>query len=489
MPRTTGSGSIRGLHQVFGDLRVRPKLIVLHNVFFLFLTSAVYFSLIPGIERRTAEAHARESALLEQIFARGGDLTSLAKSSRYEVTAGSAAELGITGPVRDWLDARPGSVWQEPGESLLLYRKDPAGDRYARLLVPAEFYSGVVSDAKLSLFLVLGGVYIMAVLALELIIMPHYVYGPIRLTLAADQASLRNDRAGEIISEDLIPGDEIGDIMRSRNRTVAQVRVQQGDLERALARLEDLNRDLQRKNEELEAAKTTMAAQDRLASLGLLSASVAHELNTPLAVLHGSIEQLCETVEDPATQQRLQRMQRVTERLRQISVTLLDFSRMPREETAPVPIRRLVDEAWGLVGFDLRAGQVHYVNEVPDDLRVQGNHDRLMQVFVNLLRNALYAVESRGRIAVHSRCENSNGQRWVYIVVDDNGPGIPEEVLPSIFEAFVTSRLDSRGTGLGLTVAKGIVTQHNGEITASNHAAGGARLEVRLPAAAERADA
>jgi signal transduction histidine kinase len=69
------------------------------------------------------------------------------------------------------------------------------------------------------------------------------------------------------------------------------------------------------------------------------------------------------------------------------------------------------------------------------------------------------------------------------VAVEDNGPGIPPEVLPDIFEAFVTTRLDSRGTGLGLTVAEGIVSQHGGTISAANRPGGGARLEVKLPAA------
>ena len=71
--------------------------------------------------------------------------------------------------------------------------------------------------------------------------------------------------------------------------------------------------------------------------------------------------------------------------------------------------------------------------------------------------------------------------RWVIVRVDDNGPGIPEEVLPEIFEAFITTRLDSRGTGLGLAVAEGIVHQHGGIIEASNLPQGGARLELTLP--------
>jgi signal transduction histidine kinase len=110
---------------------------------------------------------------------------------------------------------------------------------------------------------------------------------------------------------------------------------------------------------------------------------------------------------------------------------------------------------------------------------VRGNSDRLMQLFVNLLRNALYAVPRGGQIRVSSRREAD----FVTVSVEDDGPGIPPGVLPEIFEAFVTTRLDARGTGLGLTVAEGIAHQHGGSIVAANRPEGGACLEVRLPAA------
>ena len=81
------------------------------------------------------------------------------------------------------------------------------------------------------------------------------------------------------------------------------------------------------------------------------------------------------------------------------------------------------------------------------------------------------------------RCLQRSGQNWISCTVLDDGPGIPAHVLPNLFEAFVTTRLDARGTGLGLTVAEGIVTQHGGTISASNRPEGGASLEVVLPAA------
>jgi signal transduction histidine kinase len=364
--RTPGSFA-----KLFGDLKVRPKLMVLHNVFFTILAVGVYFALYP-------------------------------------------------------------------------YLPD---------------------QAKTNFFIVLCGIYILAVLALETTIMPLYVYRPLRLMLNADQATQHGNREQEIIDEKLILGDEIGQIMRSRNATILDLRKREDELEDALRRLE---------------------AQDRLVSLGLLSASVAHELNTPLTVLQGSIEKLTETTRDPATLERLARMLRVTQRIRKISESLVDFSRVRKQHLELVPLRNLIDDAWSLLAIDEKAAGTHFENLVGAGDVVTGNSDRLIQVFVNLLRNALYAIRPFGRIVVNSRHLSRNAQSWISVTVEDDGPGIPSDVLPDIFEAFVSSRLDANGTGLGLTVAEGIVHQHGGTIAAANRVEGGACLEVALPVSEPR---
>jgi len=377
------------LTRSFGNLKVRLKLIVLHNLFFLILSSSAYFSLIPLFEQQVAGGRAPE-----------------------------VAEM------------------------------DPA-------------YREAVSRAKLTLFLVLGAIYVAAVVLLEAAIMPLYVYRPLRVMLDADTATRAGDRQRELIPPPEIPGDEIGQIMESRNETVAELRGREDELATALRRLED---------------------QDRLVSLGLLSASVAHELNTPLAVLHGSVEKLIETSTDAQTLDRLARVKRVTERLQTISESLLDFAKARKQLTALVPVRELVDDAWNLVAIDARAAGIRFTNHVTAEEQVLGNPDRLAQVFVNLLRNAMNAFESHeGHVEVRARKLRRAGRDGVAIAVEDNGPGIAPEVLPEIFDAFVTTRLDAHGTGLGLTVAQGIVTQHGGTITASNRKEGGACLEVWLP--------
>ncbi len=358
--------------KLFGNLKVRPKLMVLHNLFFLVLAISVYLVLYPDLGKRAAT----------------------------------------------------------------------------------------------NLVIILATIYVLAVLLLEVAIMPLYVYGPLRQMLDADRATQQGDREHEIIDDRLILGDEIGQIMRSRNATILQLRKHEEALEDALRKLE---------------------AQDRLVSLGLLSTSVAHELNTPLSVLQGSIEKLTETTTDKATLDRLGRMLRVTQRLRKISEGLVDFARVRKQAVEPVALRPLIQEAWSLVAIDEKASQASFSNNVADHHAVQGNADRLIQVFLNLLRNALYAIQPGGTITVQSKRLLRNQQGWVSVKVEDDGPGIPAEVLPEIFEAFVSTRLDARGTGLGLTVAEGIIHQHGGTISATNRAGSGACIEVTLIEAASNA--
>jgi signal transduction histidine kinase len=381
--------------------------------------------------------------------------------SIYNMRQGSGTQLGLSTEGQGFLRDHPSATWQQGPDSLFRSGKLPG--QYREVSLSTEFYEKALRKARLSLFVVLGTIYLLSIGLLEFIIMPQYVYRPLRLMLDADEATQRDDRTNELIDEKFILDDEIGQIMRSRNATVAQLRRQEDHLASALQKLEE---------------------QDRLVSLGMLSTSVAHELNTPLTVLQGSIEKLIEKTPDAQTVERLARMLRVTQRLRRISESLIDFARVRKQQAEAVLLRPLIDESWTLVAIDEKASAVTCRNNVQCGDAVIGNPDRLIQVFVNLLRNALLAVSTERVISVDSKLLQRGGQNWVRCMVLDDGPGIPADVLPNLFEPFVSTRLDARGIGLGLTVAEGIVSQHGGTISASNRPGGGASLEVLLPAAA-----
>jgi signal transduction histidine kinase len=448
----------------FGGLKVRYKLVVLHNFFFFVLATAVYLSVIPIFAEHIENAMQRELRMMSQIFGAELPMADRKQSSElsiYDLRQGGAAKLGLSAEGQEYLAEHPSATWQQGRNTL--FREGAIPGSYRRVSLSPEFYEKALRQARISLFVVLGTIYTLSIIVMEFVIMPQYVYKPLQLMLEADEATLRDDRKNEMIDTRFILDDEIGQIMHSRNATVAQLRRQEDDLANALQRLEE---------------------QDRLVSLGLLSTSVAHELNTPLAVLQGSIEKLLETIHDSQTIERLQRMLRVTLRMRKISEGLVDFARVRKQETEAVSLRPLIDESWNLVAIDEKAAVVAFQNEVQEAHLVLGNPDRLVQVFVNLLRNALIAVPSGGAITAQSRPIRRGGQNYICCMVLDDGPGISAQVLPNLFEAFVTTRLDASGTGLGLTVAEGIVTQHGGTISASNRPEGGASLEVVLPAAA-----
>ena len=463
---------------------------VLHNIFFIVLTCAVYFSLMPLLEQRILQARAREINLITRLFSQGSSHPEL---EVYDYRQGDPDQLNVPPGLRGYLRTNPAVVRIDPADRSYAFRYWPETGEFRRIRLPYRFYEDVLSRARWTLFAVLGIVYVLAVLLLELLVMPRYVYRPIHAIMRADEAVQEGLRDSEMVDESEIYGDEIGQIMRSRNASVAELRRHEDELRRheaelqlAMLQVEAANEDLTRKNHMLEAARRTMVEQDRLASLGMLSASVAHEMNTPLAVLHGSIEKLMETARDAATIDRLARMLRVARRLRKISESLLDFARVRKDHFSPIPLRGLIEESWGLVGIDEKAGEIRFVNEVQEAAAVYGNQDRLIQVFVNLLRNALNAVGSAGCVQVRSEQRREDGREVQVISVEDDGLGIPEDVLPNIFNAFVTTRLDARGTGLGLTVAEGIVQQHHGSIRAENRAGGGARIEVTLPVAPDK---
>ena len=320
---------------------------------------------------------------------------------------------------------------------------------------------------------------VLIALVMEVFVLPGQIYDPIETLRRADDAVQHGRRAEEIIPSSRIPRDELGEIMRSRNQSIAKLRQQEAALGEALGQLESVAGELKRKNHLLETARRNLADQDRLASLGMMSAGIAHELNTPLAVLKGCVEELSPA--RPPANERLALMLRVLGRLERLSESLLDFARVRPPSTAPVRVRDVVEEAWSLVSLDRNASAVEFVDAVPAGLVLPGDADRLTQVFVNLLRNAVDAMDGMGTVRVEAAPSERDGRSWTSITVADSGPGIDPSVLPRLFEPFVSTRLDASGTGLGLAVAEGIVREHSGVLLARNNPAGGAVFELMLP--------
>ena len=223
--------------------------------------------------------------------------------------------------------------------------------------------------------------------------------------------------------------------------------------------------------------------KEHLASLGMLAAGVAHEVNTPLTGISSYAQFLLDDTEPEDPRYKiLQKMERQTFRASQIVNNLLDFARNRRGEMHRVDLSAAVSDAVQLLEMRAsKAGAVIDWQPPEQPASVLGNEGELHQVVTNLLTNAfdaLNGVSGERRITVEVR---ERGHRFE-VVVRDSGPGIPEERLASIFKPFFSSKLGRGGTGLGLAITYNIVRRHGGEILARNVDGGGAEFTVGLPA-------
>jgi two-component system sensor histidine kinase HydH len=230
----------------------------------------------------------------------------------------------------------------------------------------------------------------------------------------------------------------------------------------------------------IEAARARLVQSEKLAALGQLSATIAHEVRNPLAIIRSAAQSLGERVAagDAEGQRACQFITAEIDRLTNVVGSLLAFARPLRLEPRPVTVDELFDGALLLAGPDLARQQVRVARPAgAPPLRVRADVDLVRQVLVGLLVNAIEAVGREGEVSLDART-HADG---VEIEVADTGPGVPAELRSRIFEPFFTTR--ARGTGLGLPIARQIVEAHGGTLEVDERRGGGARFTVRLLAA------
>ena len=233
-------------------------------------------------------------------------------------------------------------------------------------------------------------------------------------------------------------------------------------------------------HEAIEAARARLVQSEKLAALGQLGATIAHEVRNPLAVIRSAAQNLGEGVAagDADGRRACQFITAEIDRLTSVVGSLLAFARPIRIEPRPVAVAELFDDALLLAGPELARRQVHVLRPPAADtaLQFQADADLVRQVLVGLLSNAIEAAGSGGEVALAARRRDD----VMELEVADSGPGVPTELRARIFEPFFTTR--ARGTGLGLPIARQIVEAHGGRLEVGERQGGGARFLVRLPA-------
>lgn len=220
---------------------------------------------------------------------------------------------------------------------------------------------------------------------------------------------------------------------------------------------------------------------EKMSAIGQLVGGMAHEINNPLASILVNMEMLLAETKDASQLETLNAIKTETDRAAQIVRNLLMYVRGQGSSRSLVDLRESIRGALALRRNQLLNQQIEVEVSLPDaPAIVSGNTVNLQQVLMNLLVNAEHAIRShRGRGQVWLKLEVEDG--LAIITVDDNGPGIPPELLSRVFDPFYTTKPEGEGTGLGLSVSAGIIADHHGKIAAAERPGGGARFILELP--------
>jgi signal transduction histidine kinase len=256
---------------------------------------------------------------------------------------------------------------------------------------------------------------------------------------------------------------------------------------------------------ELEMRKKRMLQSEKLASLGILSAGVAHELNNPLSNISTSCQLLLEELREAPPEQLenwLRQIDSETERGRRIVRTLLEFGSKRVFEKRPLKLLDLITETRLIIGKALAQASARLRLNIPEELLLDADKQRLQQLFINLIQNALNAggeelelhisamvcdqgvpkIPQDAEVAGSLQCLTEDEGRFVEILVSDNGPGIPSEHLSRIFDPFFTTSEPGQGVGLGLFIVQEIVREHDGCLAIASRPGRGTQVIILLPA-------
>lgn len=217
---------------------------------------------------------------------------------------------------------------------------------------------------------------------------------------------------------------------------------------------------------------------EKLAVIGQLAAGVAHEIGNPLASISSLVQILQRKSKDPFFSEQLSHIKENIDRISKIVRELVDFSRPPSYERALHDITDIIKTALGIVKYDKRVRNVKFETDLKPNLpKINIAADQLLQVFVNIMINALDAIEGNGTIQVKSDYDDKN----IYIEITDDGCGMDEKTMEKIFDPFFTTKEVGKGTGLGLSVSYGIIKQFNGEILVKSKVNEGSTFTIKLP--------
>ena len=229
---------------------------------------------------------------------------------------------------------------------------------------------------------------------------------------------------------------------------------------------------------EFKRLQAQIDQSEKLAVIGQIAAGVAHEIGNPLTSISSLVQILQRKSQDSFMNEQLVNIKENIDRITKIVRELVDFSRPPSYETSDQDVTDVIKTALGIVKYDKRIRKVNFITDLKTNLpNVNIAADQLLQVFVNILINALDAINGNGTITVKSNFDSKN----IYIELSDDGCGMDETISEKIFDPFFTTKDVGKGTGLGLSVSYGIIKRFYGEIKVKSKLNEGSTFTIVLP--------
>jgi len=453
----------------------------------LFFATSTYTRVALEKQQREAALHlGRSIAAVLSSTRKSRDVDALLAEASRQVTSGAVQAIAIydqkgraivrTGqpelvdllPQAPTFPERLHTFQTERGPALLVHTPDAAGG-----VVTVSRVDPVTTRA--SVLVRMTGFY-MAASAIALLVfvyfgMTRWIVRPIlSLGTAAERVAGGARRLEPITGAP----PELIHLSQSLSAMTARLRGEEEALRQKIVEVEQTT-------DELRTAQASLVRSERLATVGRLAAGLAHEIGNPLSAVVG----LCDLSLDPSStdaerQDYLRRIKREAERIHHVIADLLTYARSGRrsEEPASGSLEEATEQVRALLGPQKHLSELTLEIELERKLpRVALSDGELVQVVLNLVMNAADACDQRGRV----RIEAKRGGLGVMLAVEDDGPGVDSSVKDSLFEPFVTTKDIGRGTGLGLSVSRGLVEGVGGTIGLDRSYASGARFVVELP--------
>jgi len=245
---------------------------------------------------------------------------------------------------------------------------------------------------------------------------------------------------------------------------------------RMLDSITEAEQELEQRREHEASLQQALREQEKMAAIGSVASGVAHELGAPLTVIDGRASRLLRNHKDEDSQRQLKAVRGQVQRLTGLVNQLLAFSRTPVQQREAISLRDLIATAMTSIEFEQDKGSAKVVIKELVDVILKVDVKRLELALVNVLRNGLQAAESEVLVAAEFVDEG------LIITIDDDGEGLPESMKDKALQPFETNKPQGKGTGLGLTIVKHVLNDHNGELSLTNNPNGGCRVTLSLPA-------